>query len=104
MPIYVYLCPECGQSMECLQKLNDPAPSCERCSVAMQKQVTSAGFLLKGSGYYVTDFRDPVKKPASDNAANASAPADSKTESVTKPAAAPNNAATPSTTTLSPTT
>ncbi|MED5619613.1 FmdB family zinc ribbon protein [Ideonella sp. BN130291] len=59
MPIYAYRCAECGHTKDVLQKLSDPVlstcPSCGKASFA--KQVTAAGFQLKGSGWYVTDFR-----------------------------------------------
>jgi putative FmdB family regulatory protein len=59
MPIYAYRCEECGFSKDVLQKISDPVltvcPSCAKPS--FKKQVTAAGFQLKGSGWYVTDFR-----------------------------------------------
>jgi len=59
MPIYAYRCDECGFSKDVLQKISDPVltvcPSCGK--DAFKKQVTAAGFQLKGSGWYVTDFR-----------------------------------------------
>jgi putative FmdB family regulatory protein len=60
MPIYVYKCGSCGFVEEKLQKLSDPAPTvCPSCGAsALAKQVTAAGFELKGSGWYVTDFRN----------------------------------------------
>lgn len=60
MPIYVYKCGSCGFVEEKLQKLSDPQPKvCPSCGAsALAKQVTAAGFELKGSGWYVTDFRN----------------------------------------------
>ena len=59
MPIYAYQCAECGHEVEVLQKISDApltdCPSCHRSSLV--KKVTAAGFQLKGSGWYVTDFR-----------------------------------------------
>lgn len=59
MPIYAYRCEECGFAKDVLQKISDApltvCPSCEK--PAFRKQVTAAGFQLKGSGWYVTDFR-----------------------------------------------
>jgi putative FmdB family regulatory protein len=59
MPIYAYRCDECGFAKDVLQKMSDPVltvcPSCGKSS--FKKQVTAAGFQLKGSGWYVTDFR-----------------------------------------------
>jgi putative FmdB family regulatory protein len=59
MPIYAYRCDECGFAKDVLQKMSDPVltvcPSCGKSS--FKKQVTAAGFQLKGNGWYVTDFR-----------------------------------------------
>ena len=59
MPIYAYRCAECGFSKDVLQKISDaPLTTCLSCGKpAFQKQVTAAGFQLKGTGWYVTDFR-----------------------------------------------
>lgn len=59
MPIYAYRCAECGFSKDVLQKISDaPLTTCPSCSkAAFQKQITAAGFQLKGTGWYVTDFR-----------------------------------------------
>ncbi len=58
MPIYAYRCQECGHQQDILQKINDPVlttcPACQQ--EAFSKQITAAGFQLKGSGWYVTDF------------------------------------------------
>lgn len=59
MPIYAYKCESCGHAKDVLQKLSDaPLTDCPACGAAtFTKQVTAAGFQLKGSGWYVTDFR-----------------------------------------------
>ncbi|MBC3878209.1 zinc ribbon domain-containing protein [Undibacterium sp. FT79W] len=59
MPIYAYRCEECGFAKDVLQKISDaPLTDCPSCGKAsFKKQVTAAGFQLKGSGWYVTDFR-----------------------------------------------
>ncbi|MEI7569244.1 MAG: FmdB family zinc ribbon protein [Alcaligenaceae bacterium] len=59
MPIYAYKCSACGHAEDKLQKMSDaPLTVCPQCSQATySKQVTAAGFQLKGSGWYVTDFR-----------------------------------------------
>jgi putative FmdB family regulatory protein len=87
MPIYAYRCASCGHSRDVLQKISDPVlTTCPVCGVdQFQKQVTAAGFQLKGSGWYVTDFRNgggagassaPAAAPASGgDAAAAPAPA-----------------------------
>lgn len=59
MPIYAYRCSACGHAKDVLQKISDaPLTTCPACGAeAFGKQVTAAGFQLKGSGWYVTDFR-----------------------------------------------
>ena len=59
MPIYAYRCSECGHAKDVLQKMSDPVlTDCPVCGAAsFVKQVTAAGFQLKGSGWYVTDFK-----------------------------------------------
>lgn len=59
MPIYAYRCTTCGHAKDVLQKVSDPLlTECPACGAAtFAKQVTAAGFQLKGSGWYVTDFR-----------------------------------------------
>lgn len=65
MPIYAYRCRDCGHAVEVLQKISDAplaeCPACRRPSLV--KQVTAAGFQLKGSGWYATDFKDNGTKP-----------------------------------------
>ncbi len=81
MPIYAYKCSACGFAKDVLQKMSDaPLTVCPGCGApAFAKQLTAAGFQLKGSGWYVTDFRDGSKggaakdKPAADGAAKADA-------------------------------
>jgi putative FmdB family regulatory protein len=59
MPIYAYRCATCGHAQDVLQKMSDDVLTvCPACGAATyEKQVTAAGFQLKGSGWYVTDFR-----------------------------------------------
>jgi putative FmdB family regulatory protein len=59
MPIYAYKCESCGHAKDVLQKISDaPLTECPACGQAtFAKQLTAAGFQLKGSGWYVTDFR-----------------------------------------------
>ena len=70
MPIYAYRCDECGFAKDVLQKMSDPVltvcPSCGKSS--FKKQVTAAGFQLKGTGWYVTDFRGGSTAPATGSA------------------------------------
>jgi putative FmdB family regulatory protein len=73
MPIYEYRCSSCGHELEALQKFSDaPLVTCPACgAAALQKQVSAAGFQLKGSGWYVTDFRGGAK-PGKTEGGNAS--------------------------------
>jgi putative FmdB family regulatory protein len=59
MPIYEYECESCGHRLEAIQKMNDPAlADCPACGESkLKKRVTAAGFQLKGSGWYATDFK-----------------------------------------------
>lgn len=68
MPIYAYRCESCGFEKDALQKLSDaPLTVCPSCGESkLRKQVTAAGFQLKGSGWYVTDFRGGSKGAASE--------------------------------------
>jgi putative FmdB family regulatory protein len=60
MPIYAYKCGSCGHAKDVLQKISDaPLTACPACGAeAFSKQITAAGFQLKGSGWYATDFRN----------------------------------------------
>ncbi|MDO8418515.1 MAG: zinc ribbon domain-containing protein [Rubrivivax sp.] len=117
MPIYAYRCASCGHAQDVLQKISDDVLTvCPACGAAsFVKQLTAAGFQLKGSGWYATDFRggntgakdaakegvaDGAKEPApgsTADAAKAGAPATDKssgaapaaTADAAKPAAAP---------------
>ncbi len=83
MPIYAYRCSACGHAKDVLQKLSDaPLTACPACGAeAFSKQVTAAGFQLKGSGWYVTDFRGGSGGGAAAPAAAEPAKASSSTES-----------------------
>ena len=66
MPIYEYRCSSCGKELEALQKLSDaPLKTCPACHAdTLVKLVSAAGFQLKGSGWYATDFKGSGGKPA----------------------------------------
>lgn len=102
MPIYAYRCEDCGHAQDFLQKIADPLiDTCPQCgSKNFRKQLTAAGFQLKGGGWYVTDFRDSGKKDGKKPDGNAAAdkPADksdggAKSGETSAPSATP--AATP---------
>lgn len=68
MPIYEYACTACGHTLERLQKMSDvPLSECPECKKAsLKKQVSAAGFRLKGGGWYETDFKSDKKKNIAD--------------------------------------
>lgn len=86
MPIYEYKCSACSHEMESLQKFSDaPLVRCPACGKdALTKLVSAAGFQLKGSGWYQTDFRSSGAKPAPKADA---AKADTSTSDASKAAA-----------------
>ncbi|MFA7667139.1 MAG: FmdB family zinc ribbon protein [Burkholderiaceae bacterium] len=106
MPIYAYRCDHCGARKDVLQKISDPALTlCSECGTeALRKELTAPAFQLKGTGWYVTDFRDNGKapdkpaegKPAAETAGSGSSDGGTASESASasKPAPA---AAAPST-------
>jgi len=59
MPIYAYKCSDCGYEQDVMQKMSDaPLTECPQCGkTSFTKQLTAAGFALKGSGWYATDFK-----------------------------------------------
>ena len=90
MPIYEYRCSACGQLHEVLQKVTEPplteCPSCGK--AGMQKLLTAAGFQLKGSGWYATDFKGggakkPEEKKPEEKKPEEKKPADAQSDSKT---------------------
>jgi putative FmdB family regulatory protein len=79
MPIYAYKCESCGAAKDVLQKISDPLlTDCPACGKAtFKKQVTAAGFQLKGSGWYETDFKSgsACATPSAEGGACAACPA-----------------------------
>ena len=86
MPIYAYKCAGCSHELDVIRKVSDPPlTECPNCGKpALVKQITAAGFHLKGAGWYVTDFRDggsgkkkdedkPDEKAKTDQVADSSA-------------------------------
>ncbi|HEX8740070.1 MAG TPA: zinc ribbon domain-containing protein [Casimicrobiaceae bacterium] len=88
MPIYEYRCSSCGHQLEVLQKFSDPpqveCPHCHRPDLV--KLVSPVGFQLKGSGWYVTDFRNSGAKPA--RKTDEKRPGDAETAAEDRPATA----------------
>lgn len=97
MPIFAYRCDRCGFEQDVLQKRSDPpltrCPSCGE--AAFSKKLTAPAFQLKGSGWYVTDFRDNGKKSGDGAGASAASSTPAAAEPA-KPAAPAAPAPTPS--------
>ncbi len=98
MPIYAYKCGSCGHAKDVLQKISDaPLTVCPACGAeSFSKQLTAAGFQLKGSGWYATDFKNSGSapaKPAATDGAPAAAPAAAAPAPAAVPASAPSGAA-----------
>jgi putative FmdB family regulatory protein len=104
MPIYAYKCESCGHAKDVLQKMSDePLSVCPACGQpSFRKQLTAAGFQLKGSGWYVTDFREGSKPAASSGSDAASTPKADKPAEPTSAAAAPAPASAPAATPAAP--
>jgi len=75
MPLYAYRCATCGHAKDVLQKMSDAVLTvCPDCGAStFLKQVTAAGFQLKGSGWYVTDFKGGAAAPPPADGAKADA-------------------------------
>lgn len=106
MPTYEYRCPECGNDFEKFQRMSDePGAECPACGARATRRLSAgAGFLFKGSGFYITDYRSESYKKSADSDKGGSAgeakpeakgsegkPSESK--STEKPAAKPKPAA-----------
>lgn len=74
MPIYEYRCSSCGVQKDVMQKISDmPLTVCPACGKStFRKQLSAAGFQLKGSGWYATDFKSSGSKPESKSESAAS--------------------------------
>ncbi len=80
MPIYEYRCEACGEHLEKLQKISEaPLKECPACAQpALKRLVSAAGFRLKGSGWYETDFKSGNKKNLADSGADSATKPDKK--------------------------
>jgi putative FmdB family regulatory protein len=89
MPIYEYRCGACGHEVEALQKLSEaPLVACPACGTdSLVKQLSAAGFQLKGSGWYATDFKGGAKPAAAKPGDAAKSSGEAKTDA--KPATPP---------------
>jgi putative FmdB family regulatory protein len=98
MPIYEYQCEGCGKHFEIFQKIADPPlTECRVCKGKLHKLISQCAFHLKGTGWYVTDYKKPVdtvgKKPAppaeSAEADKTETKTETKAETKTEPAPSP---------------
>jgi len=82
MPIYEYRCSACGHELEALQKISEsPLVNCPSCRAdALTKLVSAAGFQLKGTGWYATDFRNSGNKPATKSDGKSEGRSDGKSD------------------------
>lgn len=77
MPIYEYRCEECGKKCEVVQKFtDDPLTICRECGGRLHKLISQTTFILKGTGWYVTDYASPGRRKAED--ASSAAPGDAE--------------------------
>jgi len=73
VPTYQYVCTECGEPLEVVQKFSDdPLTECPACSGRLRKVFSAAGIIFKGSGFYRTDSRSSGKSSAGSSSSNGS--------------------------------
>jgi putative FmdB family regulatory protein len=85
MPIYEYECLQCGKNSEVIQKFSDaPLSTCPDCGGRMKKLISNTSFVLKGSGWYVTDYASSERKKGMDSEKGTSEKKPSETKSETK--------------------
>ena len=91
MPIYAYKCGSCGHAKDVLQKISDdPLTDCPACGQpSFSKQLTAAGFQLKGSGWYATDFKGGASSTSTTSSAEPAAASDSGGADTATASAAP---------------
>jgi putative FmdB family regulatory protein len=85
MPIYAYKCGSCGHAKDVLQKISDPQlTECPACGAStFSKQLTAAGFQLKGSGWYATDFKGGSTSATATTAASGAEASSGSSETAT---------------------
>ena len=90
MPIYEYKCLECEEEFEVMQKMSDdPLTECKSCGGELKKLITNTSFVLKGGGWYVTDYPSAERKKAIDAKNPATPVKDKKNGKEAKPAKNP---------------
>lgn len=84
MPIYEYKCTKCNEQFEIIQKFSDePIKKCKSCGGKLKKLITNTSFVLKGSGWYVTDYPSSDRKKAIDKKKSSASVKDDKSEKKT---------------------
>lgn len=84
MPIYEYKCTKCNEQFEVIQKFSDePLKKCKSCDGKLKKLITNTSFVLKGSGWYVTDYPSSDRKRAIDKKKSSASVKDDKSEKKT---------------------
>lgn len=85
MPIYEYECMSCGKQCELIQKFNEePLSSCPDCGGHMHKLISQTSFILKGTGWYVTDYASPERKKARESESKSYKKSEPRAEATTK--------------------
>lgn len=87
MPVYEYHCDACGKDFEATQRMSDPPlTSCSCGAEGKVKRLMSAGsgLIFKGSGFYITDYKNGNSSPATNGGSNGSGESSSKSESTSK--------------------
>jgi putative FmdB family regulatory protein len=82
MPIYEYLCGDCGHKLDALQKLSDePLVHCPHCAApSLKRQMSAPSFRLKGGGWYETDFKNDKRRNIAESENKGDAKAEGKAE------------------------
>lgn len=90
MPIYEYECLSCGKQCEVIQKFSDePLSTCTDCGGRMHKLISQTSFILKGAGWYVTDYASPERKKAQENEKKPDTQTEAKKDVTAKPGVEP---------------
>lgn len=85
MPIYEYKCEKCGKEHEVMQKMTaKPLTVCQSCGGRLKKLISNTSFVLKGSGWYVTDYADKNRKSSANEIADKKEKTDSASQKETK--------------------
>ncbi len=90
MPIYEYGCQKCGHQFDIMQKFSDaPLAECPKCFGELRKLISNTSFVLKGSGWYISDYAPGDRKKAAEAEARSASDSDSAVKTETKPESKP---------------